>query len=179
MPGDEGGRAISDCLFGVKNPSGKLPFTYPSSQNSFVHYDRKHSEDLDVDFSENAYKPQFDFGFGLSYTKFEFSDVSLSKDTLNNFDSLVLEVNVKNIGDRTGQEVVQLYYSDLVASITPSVKKLMAFSKISLQPNETKTIVFSVHKKDLSFVNKELQEVTEKGDFDLIINNQKKRIYVN
>ena len=179
LPGDEGGRAISDCLFGVKNPSGKLPFTYPSSQNSFVHYDRKHSEDLDVDFSENAYKPQFDFGFGLSYTKFEFSDFSLSKDTLNNFDSLVLEVNVKNIGDRTGQEVVQLYYSDLVASITPSVKKLMAFSKISLQPNETKTIVFSVHKKDLSFVNKELQEVTEKGDFDLIINNQKKRIYVN
>ena len=179
LPGDEGGRAISDCLFGLKNPSGKLPFTYPSSQNSIIHYDRKHSEDLDVDFSMNAYKPQFDFGFGLSYTKFEFSDFSLSKDTLNGVDSLVLKVNVKNIGDRAGQEVVQLYYSDLFASITPSVKKLMSFSKISLESNEMKTVYFSVHKKDLAFVNKQLQEVTEAGEFDLIINNQKKRIYVN
>jgi beta-glucosidase len=127
----------------------------------------------------NAYKPQFDFGFGLSYTQFEFSDFGISKDTLSDFDSLVLKVNVKNIGSRAGQEVVQLYYSDLFASITPSVKKLMSFSKISLESNETRTVYFTIHKKDLSFVNKQLQEVTEVGEFDLIINNQKKRIYVN
>ena len=179
LPGDEGGRAISDCLFGVKNPSGKLPFTYPSNQNALIHYDRKQSEDLDVDFSMNAYRPQFDFGFGLSYTQFEFSDLSVSKDTLNDFDSIVIKVNVKNVGSRSGQEVVQLYYSDLFASITPSVKKLMAFSKLAFEPNETKTVYFSIHKSDLSFVNKELQVVTETGEFDLIINNQKKRIYVN
>jgi beta-glucosidase len=179
LPGDEGGRAISDCLFGLKNPSGKLPFTYPANQNALIHYDRKQSEDLDVDFSMNAYKPQFDFGFGLSYTQFEFSDFGISKDTLSDFDSLVLKVNVKNIGSRAGQEVVQLYYSDLFASITPSVKKLMSFSKISLESNETRTVYFTIRKKDLSFVNKQLQEVTEVGEFDLIINNQKKRIYVN
>ena len=166
-------------MFGVKNPSGKLPFTYPSNQNAFIHYDRKHSEDLDVDFSTNAYKPQFDFGYGLSYTNFDFSDFSISKDTLNDFDSLIIKVNVKNVGSRTGQEVVQLYYSDLVASITPSVKKLISFSKISLESNETRTVYFTIHKKDFSFVNKQLQEVTEDGEFDLIINNQKKRIYVN
>jgi beta-glucosidase len=179
LPGDEGGRAISDCLFGLKNPSGKLPFTYPANQNALIHYDRKQSEDLDVDFSMNAYKPQFDFGFGLSYNQFEFSDFGISKDTLSDFDSLVLKVNVKNIGSRAGQEVVQLYYSDLFASITPSVKKLMSFSKISLESNETRTVYFTIRKKDLSFVNKQLQEVTEVGEFDLIINNQKKRIYVN
>lgn len=179
LPGDEGGRAIADCIYGIVNPSGKLPFTYPSNVNAITHYDHKASEDLATDFSMNAYKPQFDFGFGLSYTRFEYTNFSLSKNMLTGNDSIEVIVTVKNTGNVKGKEVVQLYYTDLVASITPSVKKLMGYSKIELMPQESKEIRFMIHRQDLSFINKELKRVTEDGEFQIMINNQKKSLYVN
>lgn len=179
LPGDEGGRAIADCIYGIVNPSGKLPFTYPSNVNAITHYDHKASEDLATDFSMNAYKPQFDFGFGLSYTSFEYTNFSLSKNALTGNDSIVVSVTVKNTGNTKGKEVAQLYYTDLVASITPSVKKLMGFTKIELMPQESKEIKFMIHRSDLSFINKELKRVTEDGEFQIMINNQKKSLYVN
>ena len=178
LPGDEGGKAIKDVLVGIENPSGKLPFTYPRFVNSFVHYDHKATEDLDVDFSMNAYKPQFDFGFGMSYTTFEYSNLIVSDTNFYDKQKITVSVTVKNSGKVKGKEVVQLYYNDLVASITPSVKKLMKFSKIELKPNETKKIEFEIKKSDFSFINKDLKRVTEPGEIELIINNLKKIIYV-
>ena len=179
LPGDEGGRAIADCLVGKINPSGKLPFTYPADVNNFVHYDHKGSEDVDIDFSMNAYKPQFDFGYGLSYSEFQYGDMMISDSKLTDNDSIVLNITIKNNSAVFGKEVVQLYYHDKVASITPSVKKLMAFKKISLDGFKEETVTFVISKNDLSFINKDLRRVTENGAFDLIINNQKKSINVN
>lgn len=177
LPGDEGGKAIKDVLVGIENPSGKLPFTYPRFVNSFVHYDHKATEDLDVDFSMNAYKPQFDFGFGMSYTTFEYSNLIVSDTNFYDKQKITVSVTVKNSGKVKGKEVVQLYYNDLVASITPSVKKLTKFSKIELKPNETKKVEFEIKKSDFSFINKDLKRVTEPGEIELIINNLKKIIY--
>lgn len=179
LPGDEGGRAIADCIFGKVNPSGKLPFTYPADVNAIVHYDHKGSDDMDVDFSKNAYRPQFDFGFGLSYTQFEYGDIVLSNNSLNDNDSIIIKIQLKNVGQVKGKEVVQLYYKDLFASITPSVKKLAGFKKIELAPNESKEVQFVIYKDDLSFINKDLKRITEAGEFELMINNKKKSINVN
>ncbi|MFM2191341.1 MAG: hypothetical protein RLZZ118_298 [Bacteroidota bacterium] len=177
LPSDEGGRAIADCITGKVNPSGKLPFTYPKYENAFVHYDHKAAEDLDVDFSMNAYQPQFDFGFGLSYTTFQYSNFSISSSTLSN-DKIKVEMTVKNTGNVKGKEVVQVYYNDLVASIAPAVKKLCAYRKIELLPNESKTVYFELSKSDFSFINKDLKRITEPGEIEIIINNQKKVINV-
>ena len=179
LPGDEGGRAIADCISGKINPSGKLPFTYPKAANALLHYDHKTTEELDVDFSMNAYRPEFDFGSGLSYSSFTYSPISLSQNVVNNFDSIKVSIQVSNTGKVKGKEVVQLYYKDLVASITPSVKKLCQFTKIELNPGETKTVHFTIHKNDFSFISKNLQRITEPGEIELQIVNQKQLINVN
>lgn len=177
LPGDEGGRAIADVLSGVVNPSGKLPFTYPAAVNDLVHYDRKHSEDLTTDFSSNGYRPEFDFGFGLSYTSFAYNNLQISKDTFSANDSLIISVEVKNTGNVDGSEVVQLYYHDRYASITPSVKQLCAFDKVHLKAGESKQVQFIVKAEDLSFVNKQLKRVTEPGDFDFYIQQLQQHVY--
>ena len=179
LPGDEGGRAVADCILGKENPSGKLPFTYPKAVNDLVHYDRKNAENQATDFSSNAYQPEFDFGFGLSYTSFACSDISYSKTTLSGNDSIEIRVTITNTGKQAGKEVVQLYYNDLVASITPSVKKLTGFTKVGLQPGETKIVRFVVTKDNFSFVNRELKRVTEPGEIELQVYNHRKIIYVN
>ena len=178
LPGDEGGMAIADCLLGKVNPSGKLPFTYPAASNDLVHYDRKRTEDLDIDFSMNAYQPSFDFGFGLSYTQFTYAPIIISADTLKKGSKILVNCKVKNTGAVKGAEVVQLYYNDLVASITPSVKKLTAFQKIVLAPNEEQRVQFELDAAHFSFINKNNERVTEPGWIELLIDQQKKLIYV-
>jgi len=178
LPGDEGGRAIADCIVGKVNPSGRLPFTYPMASNAIVHYDHKASEDQDNDFSQNAYRPEFDFGFGLSYTQFQYSSFKFSDTILNNTDSIVLNFSITNSGSKNGMEVAQLYYKDMVASITPSVKKLTNFQKIALNPGETKELRFIMHKEDFSFIDKNLKRITEPGAIEIQLSNQKKVIYV-
>ena len=178
LPSDEGGRAISDIIFGKINPSGKLPFTYPKYVNAIVHYDHKASEDQHIDFSTNAYDPQYDFGYGLSYSDFEYGEIKVLNGAASDFQFAELEISVKNKGNRKGKEVVQLYYNDLVASITPSVKKLVRYKKIELKPNETKTIRFEIAKEDFSFINKNLQRVTESGEIELMIKDKKVKINV-
>ncbi len=173
LPGDEGGRAISDCITGKVNPSGRLPFTYPAATNALMHYDHKASEELDIDFSNHAYRPDFDFGSGLSYTTFSYSGATISKKSIAANDSIIIQVTIRNSGDCPGMEVVQVYYRDLVASITPPVKKLLTFQKIYLENGQEKKISFTIHPKDLSFINKELVRVTEPGEFELMIANQK------
>jgi beta-glucosidase len=170
LPGNEGGTAIAKIIYGATNPSGKLPYTYPRFAGDVVHYDHKSTEKNDKLFGTNAYQPLFDFGSGLSYTQFECSKMKVEmKSTGFN-----IEVTVKNTGSKPGKEVCQLYYRDEFASITPSVKKLCAYHKTKvLQPGESETISMSVSNQDLSFINKDLQRVTEPGDFTFMIKDQK------
>ncbi len=173
LPGDEGGIAVADILFGDQNPSGKLPFTYPRYTGSLVPYDHKYSEKLDSKYGENAFNPQFEFGFGLSYTSFEYSNLTLSKDSITDKDTLIVSIKVKNTGKFEGKEVVQLYCNDLVASITPSVKKLRAFKKIDLKSGEEKRVEFKICSKNLEFIGKENKPIAEQGAFEIVINNNK------
>jgi beta-glucosidase len=165
LPGNEGGEAIADVLFGDANPSGKLPYTYPRFPNALVAYDHKFTEQLDMGKGRSEFYPQFEFGTGLSYTTFEYGNLKLSSTEFTETTALTISVDVKNTGSRVGKETVELYISDLYASITPSVKRLRGFSKIELNPGETKTVSFEVRALDMAFVGIDNKWITEKGEF--------------
>ncbi len=171
LPGNFGGLAVADVLFGDVNPSGKLPFTYPLYANSLVTYDHKPSEHQarmsGVYDYESDFAIQYAFGHGLSYTTFEYSNLVLSHSELTKDGQMDVQVTVKNTGEREGKEVVQLFTSDLVASITPDVRRLRAFDKVNLKPGEEKTLSFSLTPQDLSFINERNQRVTEPGEFEI------------
>ncbi|MBN2742747.1 MAG: glycoside hydrolase family 3 C-terminal domain-containing protein [Marinilabiliaceae bacterium] len=171
LPGNYGGLALADILYGDANPSGKLPYTYPMFVNTLVTYDHKPSENQAkmqgmYDY-ESDFAVQWPFGHGLSYTTFTYSDLRLSSKQLTANDSIVVSVTVKNTGNREGMEVVQLYTSDMYASITPDVRRLRGFQKVSLQPDEAKEVQFTLKASDLSFINAKLQRVTEPGEFEV------------
>jgi beta-glucosidase len=170
LPGNEGGTAIAKILIGQTNPSGKLPYTYPRFAGDVVHYDHKSTERNDKLFGTNAYQPLFDFGHGLSYTQFKYGTLTVTP-TANQ--SFRVTTTITNTGDKPGKEVCQLYYRDEFASITPSVKKLCAYHKTNvLQPGESETIEFTITQKVLSFINKDLQRVTEPGDITFMLKDQ-------
>lgn len=179
LPGNFGGPAVADILFGDVNPSGKLPYTYPMYVNTLVTYDHKPSEHqarmVGMYDYESDFAVQFPFGHGLSYTSFEYSDLSLSTSELNGDEELTVSVTVANTGDRKGKEVVQLYSSDLFASITPDVKRLRRFEKVELAPGESKKISFSLTAEDLAFVNSDLKRVTEPGEFEISVAGLKEK----
>jgi len=178
-PGNYGGDALSDILFGKVNPSGKLPITYPSAVNSLVTYIHKPSEEQSKSVGmynyEGDFSPEFEFGFGLSYTTFEYSDLTISSNQISENDGLEVSVLVTNAGKRPGKEVVQLYTSDLVASITPDMRRLRRFEKIHLEAGESRRVSFTLKASDLAFVNAKNQWVTEPGEFEVMIHNQKAR----
>jgi len=176
LPGEEGGRAIADVLFGDHNPSGKLPYTYPKYANDLVNYDHKVSETLDKHFGRNAFEPQFEFGHGLSYTDFEYSNLTANAATWSKGTPLDLSVTVKNTGERAGKEVVQLYVTDEVASITPSVKRLRGFEKIELKAGESQTINFKLNLRDVAFVGVENEWITEPGEFTIRVGGLEEKV---
>lgn len=174
--GKKTAEAVADVLFGDYNPGGRLPFTYHKSMGEIVMYDRKPTEEVREVFNDNVgtgYDPLFAFGHGLSYTSFEYRDIILSKNTLSGNEKLSVSITVKNTGSRAGKHTVELYTRDLFASITPSMRRLRAFDKISLQPGEAKTVSFSITKDDLAFVNDKLKTVTEPGEFEIMIGDKK------
>ncbi len=171
LPGNEGGRALAEIVYGDFNPCGKLPFTYPKYSGSLVTYDHKLSEERDTKFQMNAFSPQYPFGFGLSYTSFSYADLKINKTEIGDADTLEVTVNVTNTGARAGKEVVQLYSRDDYATITPSVRRLKRFSKIELQPSETKKVSFKITKSDLGFVGNDNKWITEPGSFTLMVEN--------
>jgi beta-glucosidase len=174
--GKKSAEAIADVLFGDYNPDGILPFSYPKSMGEFVMYDRKPTEEVREVFNDNAgggYDPLFPFGFGLSYTTFEYSDLQVSSTTLKGDAKLNITVTVKNTGSRAGKHAVELYTRDLYASITPSMKRLRAFQKISLNAGEGKQVTFTIDKNDLAFVNAQLKTITEAGEFEVMIGDKK------
>src|SRR5213593_802921 len=172
-PGNEGGQAVADVLFGDFNPCGKLPFTYPRLPNALLTYDRKAFEN--EGFDNAGIRPQFEFGEGLSYTTFSYKDLRLNQKTIGKNDQLSVSVTVTNSGRRAGKEVVQLYVSDLVASLSPAGKKLKRFAKVFLTPGQSRTLTFKLRPEDLSFIGANNKPVLEPGDFEVMIAGLKDR----
>jgi beta-glucosidase len=168
-PGNEGGQAVADVLFGDYNPSGRLPFTYPRDPNALLTYDHKSYENQNTNFGLTPFSPQFPFGHGLSYTTFKYDNLSLSRKTMNERDKLTVNVTLTNTGRRTGSEVVQLYVRDLFASITPPDKRLRRFAKIQLAPGQSQTLSFELTRDDLSFIGQDNRPVIEPGDFEVLV----------
>jgi len=171
LPGNEGGDAIADILFGDVNPSGKLPFTYPRFPNTLVNYYRKNIENGNGDDS-HGYNPLYEFGFGLSYTTFQYHNLWADKHEVKDNETLTINVDVTNTGDRDGKETVLLYTSELYASIAPDTKRLRAFNKIELKAGETKTVTFKISAKDIAYVNDDGKTRAEPGEFKIQVAGQ-------
>ncbi|MEP7317165.1 MAG: glycoside hydrolase family 3 C-terminal domain-containing protein, partial [Panacibacter sp.] len=174
-PGTEAGNAVANVLFGNYNPSGKLSATFPRSVGQIpVYYNHKNTgrpfnNEPFAKFKSNyldiSNDPLYPFGYGLSYTTFSYSDIRLTKTNLKGNDRLIATVTVSNTGKFAGEETVQLYITDPVASATRSVKELKGFQKIILQPGEIKAVSFNITPEDLKFYNSKLDYVWEAGDF--------------
>ena len=172
-PGIEGGNAIADVLFGNYNPSGKITMTFPRSVGQIpIYYNHKNTgrpmdekNKFSSKYLDIPNEPLFPFGYGLSYTTFDYSDVVLSKTSLKENETLSAKIKVTNSGKVSGEEVVQLYISDPVASVSRAVKELKGFQKISLNPGETKEVEFKITNDDLKFFNSDLKYDWEPGEF--------------
>ncbi|HEY8658524.1 MAG TPA: glycoside hydrolase family 3 N-terminal domain-containing protein [Hanamia sp.] len=178
LPSNFGADALADILTGDVNPSGKLPITYPRYTNSLAGYIHKPSEGNGNPQGSDFF-PQYQFGYGLSYTTFEYSDIKINKKSFSPDETATINVTVKNTGNREGKEVVQLFVSDLVASLTPDVKRLRGFEKIDLNPGESKTVTFKLPVKNLAFVNTANKRILEAGDFKIQIENLTSSFNVN
>lgn len=178
LPGNYGADALADILTGDVNPSGKLPITYPRYPNDLVGYIHKPSEGSGNP-QGGEFDPQWHFGFGLSYTSFAYSNLTINKKSFSPDETATITVTVKNTGNKEGKEVAQLFTSELVASITPDVKRLRGFEKVDLKPGESKTITFKLPLKDLAFVNTDNKKILEAGDFKMEVNDLSGMFSVN
>ncbi len=176
LPGNRGGEALADIIFGDYNPDGKLPMTYPLSPNGFVTYDRKPLE-VYVDnsdplaLSKGEYENLYPFGHGLSYTNFTYSSLKLSTNQVISPNGITISIDVQNVGDRAGKETVILYLNDEYGSISRPVREVKGFQKISLNPQDKRTVTFNLKNEDFSFINMKNQRVVEDGNFNVYFNN--------
>ncbi len=177
--GSEAGNAIADVLFGDYNPSAKLPMSFPREEGQIpIYYNHFNTGRPAKNENETNYvsaytdlknSPKFPFGYGLSYTTFEYSNLKLSKNKMKSTEKIEVSLNVTNSGKVAGEEVVQLYLRDKVGSVVRPIIELKDFQKIKLNAGETKTVKFSIDKEKLSFYNANLQWIAEPGDFDVMI----------
>lgn len=178
LPGDYGAEALVRLIYGDENFSGKLPYTYPRYDGVIEFYDHPRSVDRSKGPEFNAYNPQWDFGFGMSYTNFRYSNIRLDKSSITKEDDLLVSVDVENFGNRAGKEVVQLYVSDLFSSLVPKGKSLKGFQKITLEPNERKTVHFTISSEDITFVDANGKWILEAGEFEARVGNQTVQFFV-
>ena len=181
LPGTEGARALADILYGKVNPSGKLPYTYQKYSNAMTTYDHKVSESVDT--MEGAYdynavvSAQWAFGYGLSYTEFEYSNLRVVSGTeFRSGDTIRIAVDVKNVGSRSGKESVLLFINDDVASIVPDARRLRDFEKITLDAGQSTTVEFEVKAEELAFANNDGRWLLEQGTFTIQCGNLTDRI---
>jgi beta-glucosidase len=177
--GTEAGNAIADVLFGDCNPSGKLPMTFPREEGQLpIYYNHfntgrpapnENATNYVSAYTDLKNSPKFPFGYGLSYTTFDYGDLKLSKNRIDNSETIDISFRLTNSGKYAGDEVVQLYLRDKVGSVVRPIIELKDFQKIHLDAGETKMIQFSIDKEKLSFYNQQLEWGTEPGDFDLMI----------
>ena len=168
-PGEQGGNALADVLFGDYNPAGRLPITYYASLDELPPF-----EDYDMKNRTYRYykgKPLYPFGYGLSYTSFKYSDLQLPTQ-IKAGDTLNVSVKVTNVGDRDGDEVVQLYISDVKSSTPRPIHQLEGFDRIHLKAGESKIVEFTLTPRQLSMINKKTQRVIEPGTFDIYVGGE-------
>lgn len=184
--GTESGNAIADVLFGDENPSGKLPVTFPRTVGQVpYYYDHKNTgrpkskEKYTSKYIDVKNTDLYPFGHGLSYTTFDYSNLQVSADTMSVKDTLDVSVELKNTGDRTGEEVVQLYIRDMVGSITRPVKELRAFDKVELEAGKSQTVSFSLTREDFSFYNRQLEKIVEPGQFKIFVGTNSQKTMVD
>lgn len=187
FPGSEAGYAIADVLFGAVNPSGKLSATFPQNVGQIpLFYNHKNTgrplqegkwfEKFRSNYLDVSNDPLYPFGFGLSYSKFEYSDIAVNKNNLKGNETLTASIQVKNNSSVEGKEVVQLYIRDVAGSVTRPVKELKGFQKVAVKPGEARTIQFLITPEDLKFYNYDLQYDWETGDFDIMIGGNSKDV---
>lgn len=181
FPGTEAGYAIADVLFGNENPSGKLTTTFPRSVGQIpIYYSHKNTgrplankngvfEKFRSNYLDERNEPLFPFGYGLSYTTFEYSNIKLSAAKINAKETLKVSIEIANTGNFDGKEVVQLYIRDLVGSVTRPVRELKGFQKINIAKGEKQTVTFEITAEDLKFYNSELQFIAEPGAFEIFV----------
>ena len=177
--GTQSGNAIAQVLYGDYNPSGKLPMTFPRNVGQVpIYYNYKNTGRPIMNEPESVFwshyideknTPLYPFGYGLSYSKFEYSDLQLSNSSFSKNGKIEVSIKVKNTGKVTGKEVVQLYIRDLIGSITRPIKELKGFEMIELQPNETKKVTFTIYEKTIEFFTAKLKWEAEPGDFNVFI----------
>ena len=173
LPGEEGGTALADVLFGDYNPGGKLPITFPEKEGQIpVYYARKPSgrkAPVWGDYVDGSAQPIYEFGYGLSYTTFEFNDLVIKPVKIPKDGEVTVRVAVKNTGKRAGDEVVQLYINDVIASVTRPVKELKGFKRIHLESGKNDTVTFSLPAGLLAFYNLNMERVVEPGAFKVMV----------
>lgn len=173
LPGQAGGAAVTAALFGDVNPGGKLPISCPRAASQMpVFYGRKPSGGQSynfIDYVDLSVKPLYPFGHGLSYTRFEYRDLEVSPAQVSSAGEVILQVTVQNTGQRAGDEVVQLYLRDVLASVTRPVKELKGFCRVTLQPGEARTVTFRLPVALLAFYNLERQYVVEPGKIEVMV----------
>ena len=168
-PGEEGGHAVADVLFGDVNPAGRLPITFPMAEGQLpLYYNHKPTGRGD-DYVDLTGMPLFPFGFGLSYTTFEYSNLRVEPSTTDSSGRVTVRCTVTNTGGRAGDEVVQLYVRDVLASVARPVMELRGFTRIHLAPRASREVTFAVGPDDLRMLDRDLRWVVEPGVFRVMI----------
>jgi beta-glucosidase len=174
-PGEEGGRAVADVLFGNYNPGGKLPISFPRNEGQIpVYYYRKPSGRKSSpwrDYIDGSADPLYEFGYGLSYTTFAFSNLIIAPEKIHARDEVTVSADITNTGEKPGDAVAQLYVNDVLATVTRPVKELKDFRRLYLEPGEKKTVTFHLQADSLAFYNKKMKRKVEPGVFKVMIGN--------
>jgi beta-glucosidase len=175
-PGENAGTGFANVLFGDENPAGRLPITFPVDEAQCPLYYNNKPTGRGDNYHNLTGQPLFPFGFGLSYTSFEYSDLKFSKNNIGTNESVQITCKVKNAGKLAGDEVVQLYLRDELASVSRPIKELKGFQRVALKAGEQKTLIFELGPEELSMLNKEMERVVEPGDFRIMIGASSKDI---
>ncbi|RAO99714.1 glycosyl hydrolase family 3, partial [Petrotoga sp. 9PW.55.5.1] len=188
LGGQAGGGAVADVLFGEINPSGKLAETFPKKLNHNPSHLNFPGEGNKVEYKEGVFvgyryydkkeiEPLFPFGYGLSYTNFEYSDITIDKKEITDQETIKVKVKVKNTGKVKGKEIVQLYIKDVESTLNRPEKELKGFEKIELEPNEEKIVTFTLDKRAFAYYNPEIKDWhVESGEFEILIGKSSKEI---
>ena len=183
LPGEQGGNAVADVLFGDVNPTGRLAITVPRHSGQLpAYYNYKPSKEYWIKdgwgrrYVDMSPFPLWEFGYGLSYTNFEYSNLRIEEPKAHTGGDVHITADVRNAGERAGAEVAQLYIRDVISSVTTPVKQLKGFSKVALEPGETKTVRFTLTPEDLSLLNRQLVRVVEPGEFQVMIGHSSEDI---
>jgi beta-glucosidase len=175
QPGMEGAEAIAEVLFGEHNPAGRLPFTYPRHPNALDTYDHRFTQTLGrgVDRAPTGFNPQFEFGHGLSYTTFAYSNFQIDKSVMEPLDEQTVQITVTNTGSRAGQHTILLFVRQHYASLSPPMRRLRGFDKVDLAPGSSETVSFVLTARDLEFIGRDGAPRLEPGHFDIMVGDQR------